>query len=242
MLSFGVFNTFYADFILSLYFKMIDILFPEEQDAIFMGLNIFAHDFIHDFNTVKFSDRMAKIGSEIDKLRRRLSLETEFSDTGSDSALSPQAEKAASAASDAKVSAREAGELEKQLKDKKKKDAEIEREIKELAKETAKAEEKAERDARRAAKAEKAAEKAAHIAEQKATGPLRRSSRHKKKDEEEIQKVIEGNKPDKTTIGKKIIGSIYNYVTNLIKPKIDDDNNYFYPEETSNKRSKSQLI
>ena len=57
----------------------------------------------------------------------------------------------------------------------------------------------------------------------------------KKKDEEKIQKVIESDKPNKTTIGKKIIGCIYSFVTNLIKPKIDDDNNYFYPEETSNK-------
>jgi hypothetical protein len=48
---------------------MVNIQFSEDDDINFMGLNVFSHDFIHDFNTVKFGSRMSKISVEIDKLR-----------------------------------------------------------------------------------------------------------------------------------------------------------------------------
>ena len=42
-----------------------EIVFPEKDDMIFMGQNIFGHDFIHDFNSVSMADRLMKIQAEI---------------------------------------------------------------------------------------------------------------------------------------------------------------------------------
>jgi hypothetical protein len=42
-----------------------EIVFPEKDDMIFMGQNIFGHDFIHDFNSVSMADRLMKIQDEI---------------------------------------------------------------------------------------------------------------------------------------------------------------------------------
>ena len=44
------------------------ILFPEQEDMIFMGQNIFGHDFIHDFNTVSMGERLQRIQSNIQAL------------------------------------------------------------------------------------------------------------------------------------------------------------------------------
>jgi len=44
------------------------IVFPTNEDVLFMGENIFGHDFIHDFNTVNMLDRLSRIGSDIDKI------------------------------------------------------------------------------------------------------------------------------------------------------------------------------
>ena len=42
-----------------------EIVFPEKDDMIFMGQNIFGHDFIHDFNSVSMADRLKKLQDEI---------------------------------------------------------------------------------------------------------------------------------------------------------------------------------
>jgi hypothetical protein len=43
-----------------------EIVFPEEEDMLFMGQNIFGHDFIHDFNATTMGARLTKIKAEID--------------------------------------------------------------------------------------------------------------------------------------------------------------------------------
>lgn len=45
------------------------VVLKEPNDLTFMGLNIFTHDFLHDFNVVNFSDRLSKISNHIDTLR-----------------------------------------------------------------------------------------------------------------------------------------------------------------------------
>ena len=44
------------------------VVLQEPNDLTFMGLNIFFHDFLHDFNIVNFSARLSKISNDIDKL------------------------------------------------------------------------------------------------------------------------------------------------------------------------------
>lgn len=48
---------------------MVDIVFNDDDDVTFLGENIFGHDFVHDFNVVNMKDRLAKIGSDIDKIK-----------------------------------------------------------------------------------------------------------------------------------------------------------------------------
>lgn len=43
-----------------------EIVFPEKEDMLFMGQNIFGHDFIHDFNATTMGARLTKIKAEID--------------------------------------------------------------------------------------------------------------------------------------------------------------------------------
>jgi hypothetical protein len=50
-------------------FRGIKIMFTTKDDILFMGENIFGHDFIHDFNVVNMKDRLSKITSDIDKLK-----------------------------------------------------------------------------------------------------------------------------------------------------------------------------
>lgn len=47
-----------------------EIVFDDDDDMVFLGENIFGHDFIHDFNTANFSERLAKIGSRIDAIQK----------------------------------------------------------------------------------------------------------------------------------------------------------------------------
>jgi hypothetical protein len=50
-------------------FAGTQIEFPKEEDVLFMGQNVFGHDFIHDFNTVNMLDRLRKIGGDITRLQ-----------------------------------------------------------------------------------------------------------------------------------------------------------------------------
>ena len=50
-------------------FEGTRIEFPKEEDVLFMGQNVFGHDFIHDFNTVNMLDRLSKIGGDITRLQ-----------------------------------------------------------------------------------------------------------------------------------------------------------------------------
>lgn len=45
-----------------------EIIFPEKDDMIFMGQNIFGHDFIHDFNSATMGERLKKIEENITAL------------------------------------------------------------------------------------------------------------------------------------------------------------------------------
>jgi len=47
---------------------MVDVVFNESNDMLFMILMIFVHDFLHDFNVVGMANRVAKIKNEINKL------------------------------------------------------------------------------------------------------------------------------------------------------------------------------
>jgi len=178
MLSFWVFNTFYIDFILSIYFKMIDIVFPTEEDAVFMGLNIFAHDFVHDFNTVKFGPRLSKISSHINKLREFF-VSPESGDLGS--GLSPEAAYASAAAAEATTAAKEADIAEQILKTEIKEEVEAKKRVKVAAKAAAASEKAAAKAAKAASAAEKRAAKAASEAEKRAERSERAASAAEKR-------------------------------------------------------------
>ena len=51
---------------------MVNLVFEKEDEFTFMMLNLFVHDFLHDFNASKFSKRLSKISSYIDKISNEI--------------------------------------------------------------------------------------------------------------------------------------------------------------------------
>jgi hypothetical protein len=58
-----------------------NVVFEDDKDITFMGLNIFSHDFLHDFHAENMRKRLSKISSDIDKLRTAIESHTQ---TGGD--------------------------------------------------------------------------------------------------------------------------------------------------------------
>jgi hypothetical protein len=54
------------------------VILEKPNDLTFMGLNIFAHDFLHDFNATNFGARMASISKDIDELNLFIENRTAF--------------------------------------------------------------------------------------------------------------------------------------------------------------------